>query len=381
MPFTLIATTFAHLEPVLADELQRLGANNIKVLNRAVSFDADEYLLYASNMYLRTAVRILQPWFSFTASSEQELYDNAMQQHWEEHLGTDTTFAIDFAVNSPYFHHSKYASLKLKDAIADYFRNKTGIRPSVDPEYPDVQLHMHIFNSTVNISIDTSGDALYKRGYRNSLHKAPLNEVLAAGMIQLSGWDMDSTFFDPMCGSGTLVIEAGMLANNIFPCLVRNEYSFKKKKNFNAALYKQILLDAAANVKDKKIILAGSDIDRKSIEMARQNAKNAKLDGKTDFFVKPFHECDPPKQKGTVMMNPPYGERLANFDIPTFYKEIGDTFKKKYSGYTAWILTSNKEAMKSIGLKTSKKFTLFNGPLECKLLRFDLYEGSRKVSK
>lgn len=381
MSFQLIATTFANLETVLAAELQQLGASNIKVLNRAVSFHADEYLLYASNMYLRTAIRILQPWFSFTASSEQELYENAMHQKWEEHLSTDKTFAIDFAVNAQWVRHSKYVSLKLKDAIADYFRNKTGIRPSVNPENPDVQLHMHIFNSTVNISIDTSGEALYKRGYRNNMHKAPLNEVLAAGMIQLSGWDMNSTFFDPMCGSGTLVIEAGLLAKNIAPCLIRKDYAFKKRKEFNAGLYKQILLQAAANVKEKKIILTGSDVDRRSIEMAKQNAGNAKLLDVVNFFVKPFHISDPPLQKGMVIMNPPYGERLANFDVPAFYKEIGDTFKKKYTGYTAWLLTSNKEAMKSIGLKTSQKITLYNGSLECKFLRFDLYEGSRKAKE
>jgi putative N6-adenine-specific DNA methylase len=381
MPFTLIATTFANLEPVLANELQQLGAQNIKVLNRAVSFDADTYLLYAANMYLRTAVRVLQPWFSFSAASEQELYENALQQKWDEHLNTQTTFAIDFAVNAGWVRHSKFVSLKLKDAIADYFRNKTGTRPSVNPENPDVQLHMHIYNNTVNISIDTSGDALYKRGYRNNMHKAPLNEALAAGMIYLSGWNANSTFYDPMCGSGTLVIEAGLIAHNIAPCLIRREYAFKKMKDFNAALYRRILLEAAAQVNEKKLILAGSDIDKKSIEMARMNAKNAKLEGKTDFFVKPFYAADPPRQSGIVIMNPPYGERLANFNVVEFYKEIGDTLKKKYAGYTAWLLTSNKEAMKSIGLKTSQRIQLFNGSLECRLLRFDLYEGSKKTGK
>ncbi|MBC8045385.1 MAG: hypothetical protein H7Y00_01175 [Fimbriimonadaceae bacterium] len=378
MPITLIATTFAGLEPVLATELQQLGATNIKTLTRAISFDADTYLLYATNMHLRTAIKILKPVLSFSASGEQELYDNAMQQRWEDHLTIEKTFAIDFAVNSEFFHHSKYASLKLKDAIADYFRNKYGVRPSVNPENPDVQFHMHIYHNTVNISLDSSGESLHKRGYRDAMHKAPLNEVLAAGMISLSGWDRNSTFFDPMCGSGTLVIEAGMMAQNIAPCLIRKDYAFKKWDDYNDKLYKQIILDAAANVQDKKIILTGSDIDGHSIDMAKKNAINAKLENKINFFVKPFHISDPPNIPGMVIMNPPYGERLQNLDINTFYEGIGDVFKKKYDGYTAWILSANKEAIKHIGLRTSQKITLFNGPLECKFLRYDLYAGSKK---
>lgn len=374
-----IATTFAGMESVAAAELLTIGAQRIRILNRAVSFEGDLYTLYAANMYLRTVIKILKPVIHFTADSENALYDAAMQQNWSQYLTTDKTFAIGFAVHSAYFHHSKYISLKLKDAIADHFRNKTGVRPSVDPENPDVLFHLHINDDQVNISLDSSGESLHKRGYRVANHKAPLNEVLAAGMIHLSGWDKHSAFYDPMCGSGTLAIEAGMIACNIPPCLVRKEYAFKKWNDFNASLYKQILLDAAAHVDEKKHVnISGSDIDRTSVEMAKQNMHAAKLGDKISFFSASFQDSRPSPEGGTVIMNPPYGERLMNEDINAFYKEIGDTMKKKYQGYTVWILSSNSQAIKNIGLRTSQKIILYNGPLECRFLRYDMYAGSKK---
>ncbi|MBC8173468.1 MAG: methyltransferase, partial [Chitinophagales bacterium] len=371
----------AGLEPVLAAELQKLGADNVQNLHRAGSFEADNYMLYAANMHLRTALHILKPLIHFSATNEHELYDHIYKTDWTEYLTVDKTFAIDNAVHSQWFNHSLYAALKMKDAIADHFRDKFDKRPSVDTENPDIKFHLHIQDEKITISLDSSGTSLHKRGYREFGHHAPLNEVLAAGMIYLSGWDKHSTLFDPMCGSGTILIEGALIANEIAPCLIRNEYAFKKWDDFDPILYKQILLEAAAQVKDKKIIITGSDNDRKSIDMARKNAERAKLENKINFFAKPFDLTDPPKVKGMVIMNPPYGERLKNEDMNAFYKEIGDAFKKKYHGYTAWILSANKEAVKNIGLRTSRKIALYNGPLECRFLRYDMYEGSKKINK
>lgn len=378
MYFQCIATTQSGLEHILSDELKNIGAIEPSILRRAVSFKADKEILYKANMYCRTALHILKPIETFIARNEQELYTKAMNIDWRNYLQLRQTFAFDFAVHSPYFQHSQYAALKTKDALADFFRQKTGARPSVNTQSPDVQFHLHISEDKVTISTDSSGQSLHKRGYRIPGHPAPLNEVLAAGLIYLSEWDKESSLTDLMCGSGTILIEAALMAQQIYPCLLRNKYAFQNWEDYDAQLFSHLMLSAQQNMLSKNIIINGSDINEKTIYFAKQNAEKAGLKNEINFSVNNFKDIRPNANSGTIIMNPPYGERLEEKNISDFYKMMGDTFKNNYSGYTVWVLSANKEALKSFGLRPSKKITLFNGPLECKFLKFELYSGSRK---
>lgn len=381
MSYTIIATTFKGLEQILADELFQLGATDVHVINRAVSFTGDDALLYASNIHLRTALRILKPILNFDFSDDKSYYDNIYAFPWEKYFNVEQTFAIDFVVYSQMFRNTQFAALRMKDAIVDRFRDVIKSRPSIDIKSPQIKLNLHINENHVNISLDSSGEPLFKRGYRHSQHEAPLNEVLAAGMILLSGWDQRSGFFDPMCGTGTLPIEAALLAYNIAPGLIRKDFAFKNWPDYNRILYRQLLMDANAAIQSTRVFIDGSDVEKKYIRAARENAMHALVDDKINFFIKPFDICDPPPSSSIIIMNPPYGQRIGSSGITDFYKMIGNTMKSKYTGKTIWLLTSNVEAMKSIGLKPSVKLPLYNGALECRFLKFEMYSGSKKTLK
>jgi len=374
--------TFQGLEQTLADELNQLGAEQVEIGRRAVYFEGDQQMLYAANMHLYTAIRILWPIFSFTAEDPDELYGKAKDFEWESVLSIDKTFAIQTTVHSEFFTHSQYTAQKLKDAIVDRFREKFGDRPSVNVKQPDIPIFLHISHDQVNLSLNSSGDSLYKRGYRNVQHKAPLNEVLAAGMIKLSGWPTNQPFYDPMCGSATLPIEAGLQSFNIAPCLLRNDYAFKQWSGYNSELYRTLILEAQAQVNlEKRVIITASDQDSENIQIGRRSIEQAKLGGKISLFQKKFEEADPPKHPGVAIINPPYGQRMVKDDLISFYKTIGDVLKQKYSGWQVWVLTSNLEAAKFIGLKPSAKIPLFNGPLDCRFIKYELYQGSKKQKK
>lgn len=375
MKFTIIAKTLQGLEPVLAKELHALGAGDIEILKRAVAFTGDQELLYASNIYLRTALRILKPVYRFTAANEEMLYKKVKEFNWTELFQTDQTFSIESTVYSDIYTHTQFPSLKMKDAIVDQFRDEFGKRPDVDREHPDMKFNLHIQQDHVTISLDSSGETLHKRGYKNLTHEAPMSEVLAAGLIMLTGWDKKELFYDPMCGSGTLPIEAASIANQIAPGLIRSDFGFKHWKDYDVQLYKQIILQAAANVKSSSAKIIGSDISKHSVEMAAFHANQAKLHDQISFFVKDFHDAEPPAQKGTMIINPPYGERLKQEQINEFYKAIGNTLKRKYAGFKVWIFSSNLEAIKFVGLKPSAKFKLKNGPLDCAFHCFEISEG------
>jgi putative N6-adenine-specific DNA methylase len=375
----MVATTFQGLEQVLATELEQLGAGGIEIRKRAVAFEGDKVLLYAANMHLFTAVRILLPVASFQADSPDELYDRARDIPWENWLEIQTTFAITFAIHSEYFTHTQYAALRLKDAIVDRFRSNGGERPSVDTNNPDIPLHLHINQDQVTVSLNSSGHSLHKRGYRQTVHKVPLSEVLAAGMIRLSGWDMQVPLYDPMCGSATLPIEAALAAYRIAPGLIRNDFAFKHWKDYDPGIFKQLLLQAQSDVLlDRKLIITGSDMQSRVLAQAAENVKAAKLEDRISLFPKRFEDADPPKFPGIAIINPPYGERMKKDDMIAFYRAMGDRMKQAYKGWKVWVLTSNLEAAKFIGLKPSRKIVLFNGPLECRFLCFDIYEGSKK---
>ena len=373
----LLAKTLFGLEQVLADELKAIGAEDIVILKRAVSFTGDKEIMYRSNYCCRTALRILKPIAKFSVNSADELYNNVKRINWPQYLDLNGTFAIDETVGSSVFSHTKFVALKAKDAIADRFRMKFGKRPSVDVRNPDLRINIHIYKEDCTVSIDSSGDPLYKRGYRVLTDKAPINEILAAGMILLSGWEKDCNFIDPMCGSGTILIEAAMYANNIPPGVFRS-FGFEKWNDFDKKLWKEIVEDESSKQCDFNFEIVGSDRSYKAVEIARQNLKEANLQNHITLFHNSIEKQSPPKAKGIMITNPPYGERMEVNDQIELYKKIGDSLKKNYAGYSAWLISSDFNALKNIGLRPSRKIALFNGQLECKYLRFDIYEGSKK---
>ena len=380
--FKMIAKTQLGLEEVLLEELRQLGAQEVNVLNRAVSFVGDLGFMYKANLCLRTAIRILQPIHQLTARTDVQLYEKAKTFEWDQHIDVNNTIAVNAAVNSDFFNHSHYVALKVKDAIVDYFRNKSrGKRPNVNVKNPDVRINVHISNDKCNISLDSSGDSLHKRGYRHVTNNAPISEVLAAGLILLSDWDRECDFLDPMCGSGTLAIEAAMIACNIPPALYRNRFGFMNWKNFDEQLWNTIKDSALKKVKDFPGKIIACDRAFSSIRKAEANIKDALLDDiievhRKNFIKKPYIF----ENNGVVLFNPPYGERLEA-DVNDLYAQIGDTFKKNYAGCSAWLITSDIEAVKHIGLKHTRRIKLFNGQLECRFLKYEMYEGSKKQKK
>ena len=380
--FKMIAKTQLGLEEILAEELRQLGAQEITVLNRAVSFVGDLGFMYKANLCLRTAIRILQPIHQLTARRDVQLYEEVKKFDWDQYIDLNNTIAVNAAVNSDFFNHSHYVALKVKDGIVDYFRDKSrGKRPNVDVKNPDVRINVHISNDKCNISLDSSGDSLHKRGYRHVTNNAPISEVLAAGLILLSDWDRESDFLDPMCGSGTIAIEAAMIACNIPPALHRKEFGFMNWKNFDDQLWKIIKDYALKKVKDFPGKIIACDRAFASIRKTEANIKDALLDDiievhRMNFIKKPYQF----ENKGVVLFNPPYGERLEA-DVNELYEKIGDTFKKNYSGCSAWLITSDMEALKHIGLKHTRRIKLYNGQLECRFLKYEMYKGTKKNYK
>ncbi|MFC2096410.1 class I SAM-dependent RNA methyltransferase [Bacteroidota bacterium] len=376
--FQLVAKTFKGLEDVLYNELDQLGASDLKKGNRMVEFTGDQTLMYRANFHLRTALRILKPISEFQVKDENELYKKIQTIDWTNYFDLKNTFAIDSVVHSEYFSHSKYVALKVKDAIADQFREKYQKRPYVDTEEPDLRINIHISHDLCTVSLDSSGDSLHKRGYRIKTNKAPLNEVLAAGMILISGWDKKSVFVDPMCGSGTLIIEAAMIANNIPPGVYRQKFGFETWKDFDNNLLEEIYEEDTKEI-EEDIKVIGADISEIAIRISKENIANASLNRKIDLHINPIENFIPPEaDKGVIITNPPYGERMKKNEINDFYKILGDRFKNIYKGYEVWLISSNFDAIKHIGLRPSKKIILFNGPLECKFLNYSIYEGSKK---
>jgi len=382
--FKMIAKTIFGLEEVLSTELQRLGARNVEIHNRAVSFSGDKGFMYKANLCLRTALRVLIPIETFTVTDEKSLYNAIQEINWENYIDVTDTIAIDTVLNSDLFTHSQYLSQKTKDAIVDQFRAKYGERPSVDLDRPTLRIHLHIFQDTCSVSLDSSGESLHKRGYRDKTNLAPLNEVLAAGLVLLSGWDKRTTFIDPMCGSGTILIEAALIANNIPPGYFREEYGFegwKKFLPFDDELYNTIF-DAAINKitnHEQKII--GGELSPNVAKKAKENIKLAKVEDIVSIKNCDMKNLEVPPGRGVVIINPPYGERMVKDNIEELYKMMGDTFKKNFSGYDCWILSSNMEAFKNVGLRPSRKIALFNGQLECRFMKYEMYQGTKKIHK
>ena len=371
-PFELIAKTFQGLEEVLAQELTALGADDIEIGRRMVSFKGDKELMYRANFSLRTALRILKPIKHFTAQTADEVYEQTKAVRWEDYLPADKTFAVDAVVFSEEFRHSKFVAYRVKDAVADYFRERTGRRPSVSVTRPDVQLNIHIAGTECTLSLDSSGESLHRRGYRQEAVEAPLNEVLAAGIILMTGWSGQCDLIDPMCGSGTIPIEAALIARNIAPGVFRQSYAFEQWPDFDADLLERIYNDDSRE-RDFTHRIYAYDNNPRAIEIATRNLKAAGVSKDVELKLQPFQQFTRPKEKSVLITNPPYGERISTDDLLGLYEMIGERLKHAFMG--AWILSYRDECFDQIGLKATVRIPLLNGALPCELREYEIFDG------
>jgi len=378
----MLAKTLFGMEDLLAGELRKLGASSVEKGTRNVTFEGDLGFMYKANLCCRTAIKILKPITAFNIFTEEDLYKKVYAIPWEDYMDSNGSLAVDATVFSEKFTHSMYIALKTKDAIVDRFRDKTGERPDVDLDHPTLRINVHIDRNICTISLDSSGESLHKRGYKVETTFAPINEVLAAGMIMHAGWNGQCDLLDPMCGSGTILTEAAMIACNIPPNLNREEFGFETWKDFDPDLYELIEASALKKIKDFHFKIYGYDKDPISVRKAMANVDNANLDDFIEIRTEDFFTT---KKEGDrylfIVFNPPYDERLSLINVEEFYGDIGTTLKHGYPGSQAWMITSNMEALKSVGLRPSRRIKLFNGKLEAKLVRYDMYEGSKKAKK
>jgi putative N6-adenine-specific DNA methylase len=380
--FPMVAKTLFGLEEILAQELKTLGAQAVKIGVRNVQFVGDTGFMYKANLCLRTALRILKPIHRSNISKIDDVYQAMHDIAWEEIMNENSTFAIRATVMTSDTHNTMYVALKAKDGLVDRLRNRLGTRPNVDKDFPDFSIHLYVTDRIVEVSLDSSGTSLHQRGYRSATNIAPINEVLAAGILTLSGWRGDTDFLDPMCGSGTLLIEAAMIACNIPPNLNRKEFAFQKWSNWDNDLYEKIEESALNKTRSFDYTITGYDKAPSAIRKSEQNISNANLDDfikieRQDFFRT---EKEDPDKSLHVLFNPPYGERLP-IDVDVFYSRIGDTLKQSYPGSQAWLITANMEALKFVGLRPSRRIKVFNGKLESKLVKYTLYSGTKKIHK
>lgn len=377
--FKMIAKTFFGLEEVLAKELTQLGAQRVELGTRMVSFYGDKGFMYKANLALRTALKILKPIKQFKVTDENSLYRGIQAVDWSNFMNENQTFVVDVTMYSDVFNNSQFVALKTKDAIVDQFREKTGKRPSIDKDFPDLKINIHIDRETCSIALDSSGESLHQRGYRSATNIAPINEVLAAGILLLSGWDGKGDFMDPMCGSGTILIEAAMIACNIPANVNRKEFAFERWNDWDNDLFDKVLDSLMNKTREYHYKMVGYDKAPSAVMKAKDNVQNANLDEYIRIFNDNFFDSEKTSDGPLHMVfNPPYGERL-DINLERFYREIGDTLKQKYPNTNAWFITGNLEALKFVGLKPSRKIKLFNGKLESRLVKYEMYAGSKRT--
>ena len=375
--FELIAKTFMGLEPVLAQELTQLGANNVQIGRRMVSFTGDKEMLYRANFQLHTAIRILKPIRHFKAGSADDVYEEVKKIDWSKYIEKGKTFSVDSVVYSDEFRNSRFVTYKVKDAIVDQFRENTGDRPNISVSNPDIRLNIHIAEDKATLSLDSSGESLHRRGYRQESVEAPLNEVLAAGMILMTGWKGDTNFIDPMCGSGTLLVEAALIAHNMSPGIFRKEFAFERWTDFDQDLFDQIYNDDSQE-REFKHHIYGYDVDIKAVNTARMNVRAAGLTSDITVEEADFKDFKRPTEKSILVCNPPYGERISTPNLLGTYKMIGERLKHEFMGNDAWILSYREECFEQIGLKPSIKIPVYNGSLECEFRKYAIFDGKMK---
>ena len=373
--FKIIAKTFQGLEEVLAKELINLGANNVEIGRRMVAFTGDKEMLYKANFCTRTAVKVLKPIKEFKAKDADEVYEATKKIDWEKYMDVKSTFLVDSVIFSENFRHSKFVAYRVKDAIADYWREKSGgDRPNVVISNPDLRVNVHIAEDDVTISLDSSGESLHQRGYKTATVQAPLNEVLAAGLIMLTGWDGECDLIDPFCGSGTILIEAALIAQNVYPGVFRKEYAFEKWKDFDADLFDRIYNDDSQE-RDFDHKIYGYDINRQAVQIATDNVLNAGVKDIVSVEQRDFYEFEKPLDKALMITNPPYGDRITTDDIFDLYETIGKNLKRNFVGNDAWIISHHEELFDRIGFRPSTKYALFNGSLECEFRKYQIFDG------
>ena len=379
--FEMKVTTFFGLEEILSKELQQLGGRNVSVFKRGASVTGDLGFLYKANLCLHTALKVLIPIHKFEANNEQDLYENIKLIEWEKFISVSDSILIESVLNSEIFDHSLFVSQKVKDAICDRFREKTGSRPDVNLTHPNFKVYIHIFKNEVSVNLDSSGDPLYKRGYRSDINEAPMKEVLAAGLVKLSGWEPHLLFIDGMCGAGTIAIEAALWANNIPPGYYRNDFIFMRWRNFDERIYNSVYDGSINKIKNNKVEIIANEIDKPTIDKAIINVKNARVEDVVQCNHQSFFDLKSERMGGVIILNPPYDERMPISEIENLYKEIGNKLKKDFKNFTAWIITSNPDGVKSVGLRPSRRIQVYNGSLDCRFLKYELYEGTKKIHK
>ena len=375
--FELIAKTFMGLEPVLAQELTQLGANNVQIGRRMVSFTGNKEMMYRANFQLHTAIRILKPIRHFKAGSADDVYEEVKKVDWSKYIEKGKTFSVDSVVYSDEFRNSRFVTYKVKDAIVDQFRENTGDRPNISVSNPDIRLNIHIAEDKATLSLDSSGESLHRRGYRQESVEAPLNEVLAAGMILMTGWKGDTDFVDPMCGSGTLLVEAALIARNMSPGIFRKEFAFERWSDFDQELFDTIYNDDSQE-REFKHHIYGYDVDIKAVNTARLNVRAAGLTSDITVEEADFKDFKRPEEKTIMVCNPPYGERISTRNLLGTYKMIGERLKHEFMGNDAWILSYREECFDQIGLKPSIKIPVYNGSLECEFRKYSIFDGKMK---
>ena len=374
----MMAKTLYGFEPILAKELRNLGAGHVEEGVRNVTFEGDTGFMYKANLCLRTALKVYKPIKTFQVFNEKDLYRHIYELDWPSIFDVEKTFAIDSIANTEVFDNSMFVSLKAKDAIVDKFRAVVHDRPNVKTQDPDIRINIHIYKNTCTVSLDSSGNSLHQRGYRILTNIAPINEVLAAGLLLKSGWDGQTDFLDPMCGSGTFLVEAAMIACHIPANINRESYAFMQWKDYDAELHQKIVDASLKKVREFHHKIIGYDKAPSAVRKTQENVDHANLSDYISVERKDFFRTEKPVEgKLHMVFNPPYGERLP-IEMEEFYGRIGDTLKQNYPGTEAWLITSNLEALKHVGLKTSKKIKAFNGKLEARLVKYDIYEGSKK---
>lgn len=376
MEFEMVAKTFRGLEEVLATELVNIGANNVQIQRRAVSFSGDKAMLYKANLYLRTATRVLKPIATFDAANPDEVYEQVKKINWTDYMAVDSTFSIDSTVFSDEFRHSKFVTYRVKDGIADWFMEKYEQRPSVRLDGAQVMINIHIADKKCTLSLDSSGESLHKRGYRVAQTEAPINEVLAAGMLLMADWNGQSNFLDPMCGSGTLLIEAALIALNIPPGIYRSSFAFEKWSDFDAELFDTLYNDDSYE-RPFNFKIYGSDNSPRAIKIAEQNIKSTGLSKYIELKMAPIQTLELPAANCLVVTNPPYGERITSDDIYGLYAAMGTTMKHKFTGSSVWVISSHEECLDKIGLKPSERIRLLNGALDCWYCHYEIFAGKR----
>lgn len=372
--FELIAKTFQGLEEVLAQELIELGANDVQIGRRMVSFSGNQEMMYRANFCLRTAVRVLKPISHFRARNADEVYKAVKEIEWKDILDLDTSFVVDTTVYSTEFRNSKFVAYKVKDAIVDYFMEREGKRPNISVANPDLRLNIHIAEDNCTLSLDSSGESLHLRGYRTATVEAPINEVLAAALIKMSGWKFDCDLIDPFCGSGTILVEAALMARNIYPGVFRQKFGFENWKDFNPELLSSIFEDDS-NERTFEHRIVGSDINLRAVEAALANAKAAGVADLITVEQREIRDFKKPEMPAVLITNPPYGERLRPEDLSDIYRTLGEKLKREFQGGEAWIISSREELFDSMRLRPSFKVPLQNGSLDCELRKYVTFEG------